>query len=87
MGFLTMFSWVSMWSVFGLISIITTIWFAGPLIAIAENKPLESVLARVIAIVVVSLIFLGVYLYKLYKSRFSLYFLVVSKKRFTFVKS
>ncbi len=69
MGFLTMFSWVSMWSVFGLISIITTIWFAGPLIAIAENKPLESVLARVIAIVVVSLIFLGVYLYKLYKSR------------------
>lgn len=69
MGFLTMFSWVSMWSVFGLISIITTIWFAGPLIAIAENKPLESVLARVIAIVVVCLIFLGVYLYKLYKSR------------------
>ena len=69
MGFLTMFSWTSMWSLFGLISIVTTIWFAGPMIAIAEYKPLESVLNRVLLILLVGLIFLGIYLFKRYQTK------------------
>lgn len=69
MGFLTMFSWTSMWSLFGLISIVTAIWFAGPAIAIAEYKPLEPILNRVLLIVLVCLIFLGIYLFKLYKTK------------------
>ncbi|QOW47023.1 MULTISPECIES: type VI secretion system membrane subunit TssM [Acinetobacter] len=69
MGFLTMFSWTSMWSLFGLISIVTTIWFAGPMIAFAEYKPLEPVLNRVLLIILVCLIFLGIYLFKLYKTK------------------
>ncbi|WP_312967504.1 type VI secretion system membrane subunit TssM [Acinetobacter gerneri] len=69
MGFLTMFSWSSMWSIFGLVSLISAIWFAGPAIAIDKYKPLDTVMARVIATVVVCLIFLGIYLFKLYKTR------------------
>lgn len=69
MGFLTMFSWTSMWSLFGLISIVTTIWFAGPVIAFAEYKPLEPILNRVLLIIFVCLVFLGIYLFKLYKTK------------------
>ena len=69
MSFLTMFSWSSMWSIFGFISVVSAIWFAGPAIAIDKYKPLDTVMARVIAIVVVSLIFLGIYLFKLYKTK------------------
>ena len=69
MNFLTMFSWTSMWSIFGLMSIVTTIWFAGPAIAFSEYKPLEPVLNRVLLIVFICLIFLGIYLFKLYKTK------------------
>lgn len=64
-----MFSWTSMWSLFGLISILTTIWFAGPAIAFAEYKPLEPALNRIFLIIVTCLIFLGIYLVKLYKTK------------------
>jgi type VI secretion system protein ImpL len=53
-------------SIFGLILIAVTIWFFGPYIGFGSIRPLESILARVIFIV---LIFLGWGIYKFIKRR------------------
>jgi len=43
-------------SIIGLIALSVVIWFGGPLIAISDSKPLESDFARLVAILVITLI-------------------------------
>ncbi|MBC7944271.1 MAG: type VI secretion system membrane subunit TssM [Burkholderiales bacterium] len=53
----------------GLTAIALLIWFIGPMIAVAEYRPLEPVLHRQILIGAVVLIYLGKLLWKLFKSK------------------
>ena len=61
--------WSSLWSVFAILSLITITWIAGPAIAIGDFKPLAAVWARVLVTVFICVLFLALYLYKLYKTR------------------
>lgn len=44
----SIFSWNNLWTSCGLIALLATIWFSGPLISIADYKPLESIWVRII---------------------------------------
>ncbi|OUY08260.1 type VI secretion system membrane subunit TssM [Acinetobacter populi] len=69
MGILSGLGWSSLWSVFGILSLITMIWVAGPTLSIADYKPLAPIWVRVLLSVLICLIFLAVYLYKWYQTK------------------
>ena len=57
------------WSMLGLVCLSCLVWWVGPLVSIAEWKPLESLWARVSVLVVCWLTFLFVLLFVLYRHR------------------
>jgi len=55
-------------AIVGLLLLGLVIWFAGPYFAFADYRPLESVIARVVAILVVLLVYVGIVMLKQLKS-------------------
>lgn len=51
--------------ILGLLALAAIIWFVGPMISIGESTPLESVLSRIIAMLVIVLIFIISILWKM----------------------
>jgi type VI secretion system protein ImpL len=58
-----------LWAVIGLAALSALIWYVGPLIAIGESRPLDSVTARVICIGVLFLLLLLRVVYGLWRRR------------------
>ncbi len=62
-------TWRRVFLTLGLIALVLLVWFGGPLLAIAEWKPLGSVLARVVFLLLVLVVYLSVRLWRVRRQR------------------
>lgn len=69
MDLLSIFGMGTVWSLFGVVSLITTIWLAGPSLEIFGSRPLEPTWVRIALSAAILVIFFGVEIYKWYKNK------------------
>lgn len=69
MGILSALGWSSLWSVFGIIALLTTIWVSGPTFVIGNYKPLAPLWVRLILTGFIFLVICSIYFYKWYKNK------------------
>ena len=63
------FTWRRVFLFLGLLALVLLIWFGGPLLAIADYKPLASVAARLVFLLTLVIIFLAVSLWRARRQR------------------
>ena len=69
MDFLSLFGMGTVWSLFGVVSLISTIWLAGPSLELFGHRPLEPLWVRIALSAAILVVFFGVELYKWYKNK------------------
>lgn len=63
------FTWRRVFLALGLLALLLLVWFGGPLLAIADYKPLASVAARLVFLLTLVIVFLAVSLWKARQQR------------------
>lgn len=66
---LSIFGMGTVWSLFGVVSLISTIWLAGPTLEVFGHRPLEEIWVRIALTATILMIFFGYELYKWYKNK------------------